>query len=363
MAASMYLCPICPSMTLLFVTAAVLGTSCGAYDATQIVWIMEIWQNEAGPFIQAQHFSYALGSLVPSLVLAPFLTKEPEEEEGVSTTTTESSANPTQKLVVPFIIVGVFVSLAALTQLLLYIFARYYPPPPEQGRLDAKPVLETNNDDKMGDTPVKKIRNWYRIKLIALTAVFIGMSQGMEMCTFQFMSTFAQKGGLGLSESQGANIQSGLTGSFAVGRGLGILIILRIPPQLIMCVNLVLVVCGSIILLVFADNSHALLWTGTVVLGLGYSTIYASFCAFIERHLMFTQWVGAFILIFGSSIPAIYPLIVGGLIDENPGVVTYTNFFSVAWCTVALAVASKLVYDRRKQAKNQKKLSTVEGKY
>ena len=360
----MYLCPICPSMTLLFVTAAVLGTSCGAYDATQIVWIMEIWQNEAGPFIQAQHFSYALGSLVPSLVLAPFLTKEPEEEEGVSTTTTESSANPTQKLVVPFIIVGVFVSLAALTQLLLFIFARYYPPPPEQGRLDAKPLPETNNnDEKTGIMPVKPTRNWYRIKLILVTALFMGMYQGMEVCTFQFMSTFAQKGGLGLSESQGANIQSGLTGSFAVGRGLGILIILRIPPQLIMCVNLVLVVCGSIILLVFADNSHALLWTGTVVLGLGYSTIYASWCAFIERHLLFTQWVGAFTLIFGSAVASIYPLIVGGLIDENPGVITYTSFFSVVCCAVALAVASKLVYDRQKQAQKQKKLSTVEGKY
>jgi hypothetical protein len=338
-------------MPLFFASAALLGFTSGVYDASQIVWVMEIWQKEAPPFIQGQHFCFALGTLLPSLLFAPFLNKDEDGDENV--TTTESSVTPEFKLLTPFLVVGVMVSVAAAIQLFLFIFARYHAPPPEEGRLDA---AESNNNNNNNETDEKlplraPARDYYRIKLICLAAMFLGTYQGMEMCTMQFFAKFAQKDSLGLSDSQASYVLSGLTGAFTAGRAAGIIIVLRVPPQLIICANLVIITGANVILLAFTDSSRTILWVGSILLGIGFSTTYASFCAFIERHLFFTNWVGAFMLVFGSVVASIYPLIIGGTIEDNPSVITYTNFFSVFWCIVALAVTSKLVYDRQKKVK------------
>lgn len=44
MAAGLFLTPHCPSKTLFFVVGGMLGYFVGSYDATQVVWMIEIWQ-------------------------------------------------------------------------------------------------------------------------------------------------------------------------------------------------------------------------------------------------------------------------------------------------------------------------------
>jgi MFS family permease len=362
MAASMFLAPICSSISLFFVNSALLGFTAGAYDAVQIVWVLEIWQKEGPPYVQAQHFFYVLGMLLPSLLFAPFLNKDEDSEENV--TTTASSEKPEFKLLTPFVVVGLIVSLAAVIQLLLFIFARYHAPPPEEGRLDAAIVSESNNKNGNSETedklplPKSPVRDYYRIKLIILGAMFLGSYQGMEMSTMQFFAKFAQKDSLGLSDSQASYVLSGLTGAFTAGRGAGIIIVLRVPSQLILCVNLIIIACANVILLAFTNSSRTILWVGAILLGMGFSTTWGGFCSFIERHLLFTNFVGGFMLVFGSVVASIYPLIIGGAIEANPSVLTYTNFFSVFWCIVALAGTSKLVYDRQKKVKGPGHAST-----
>jgi hypothetical protein len=72
--------------------------------------------------------------------------------------------------------------------------------------------------------------------------------------------------------------------------------------------------------------------------------MYASYAAFMERHLVVTNFIGSFMIVVGSTVAAIYPLIVGGIIEEKVVVLTYTNFFSIAVCTTALLIIYKLTH-------------------
>jgi hypothetical protein len=54
MSIGLYLTPHCPNKTSFFCTGGFLGFWVGMYDVSQIVWMIEIWQDKAGPFIQAQ---------------------------------------------------------------------------------------------------------------------------------------------------------------------------------------------------------------------------------------------------------------------------------------------------------------------
>jgi fucose permease len=135
-----------------------------------------------------------------------------------------------------------------------------------------------------------------------------------------------------------------LTGAYAVGRFLGIFIIMKIPPLFILSANLGLVLIGNIVLLVWANDNLTMLWTGCIILGAGFSTMFASYAAYMERHLVVTNSVGSCWIVVGSTMAAIYPLIVGGIIERNVVVLTYTNFFSIAVCTIPLLIIYKLTH-------------------
>lgn len=68
--------PHCNSLTALFSLAGLNGFSIGSFDTAINVWLLEIWQEESGPYMQALHFTYGLGSFVAPLICEPFLSGE-----------------------------------------------------------------------------------------------------------------------------------------------------------------------------------------------------------------------------------------------------------------------------------------------
>ncbi len=163
-----------------------------------------------------------------------------------------------------------------------------------------------------------------------------GAYQGMEMTTFQFIPTFGQYSSLKLSESDSAFVLTGVTGAFAVGRFLGIFIILKVHPVLMLSFNIALVLLGNCFLYFFANDSITWIWLACCTIGLGFSTVYASFSAFMEKNLVITDAVGSIMIVCGSAVAAVYPLIVGNGIEENAVVLCYPVFFSVGVCALVL---------------------------
>ncbi len=162
------------------------------------------------------------------------------------------------------------------------------------------------------------------------------------MCTFQFFSKFAQNSDLSLSETEGAYVLTGMNAAYAAGRGIAIIAVFKIATQLILCGNIVLVIVANILLIGWAKSSLPVLWSSSIIFGLGFSSMYPSFCAYVERYLNFTNFIGSLMIVCGSGVAAIYPLIVGRFIENNPIVLSYTTFFSIGMIISSFGTMSYL---------------------
>lgn len=347
----MYMTPFCSTKALFFVMGGVLGFSSGIYDSSQMIWIIEIWQHKSGPFIQAQHFCYAVGAILPTIIVASFL----NHYHNSNTTVTTALLTEPSRIHIPFLIIGTFSSLAVAFQMFLFVFYRYHSPPmyanenfeligdaknvPSQMQIDS-PENVSINQQASADIIMGMSKR--KFKLIACTVLFLGAYGGMEVCTLQFIPTFGQYSDLDMTESASAYVLTGLTAMFAIGRGIGIFIIFKVRAELILITNFIFVILANIILLTCANNNLTMFWIGSILLGAGYSSMFPSFCAFMEKYLVFTSAITSIILVFASTLASIYPLIVGKIIDQNAVVLTYTNFFSTMICLVAMFWGYKL---------------------
>ncbi|XP_037047458.1 sodium-dependent glucose transporter 1-like isoform X1 [Bradysia coprophila] len=347
MALSMFMTPYCPTKLLFFGCGGLFGFSSGFYGSSQIIWIIEIWQQNAGPFIQAQHFCFSLGTIIPSVVLAPFLDKDEHSHANATET-----ALPEQSTIhTPFLIIGTFNSLALLYQLFLFIFYRYHTPPmyvdekfePLACAEDNPPPTET---DVSGNVPLEESAQSHgnvkcgvssrKIQLIAFAMLFVGAYQAMEISTMQFLPIFGQYSDLKLSESDAAHVLSGLMAMFATGRLVGIIIIFKVRPEFIVVVNLILIAAGNTILSVWASDSVSMFWIGSMILGAGFSTMFPSFFTFIEKHLIISGIFASCIMVVGTTTSSMYPIILGKVIEHQAVVLTYTNFASISVCVIVM---------------------------
>ena len=90
----------------------------------------------------------------------------------------------------------------------------------------------------------------------------------------QFLPTFAHFSELRLTEAEGARMLFGLTLCIAIGRLVGIFIVLKVKPHFILLGNFVLLLTANLVLLLIAQTSVPMLWVGSCLIGLGLSTVY-----------------------------------------------------------------------------------------
>ena len=135
--------PHCSSISQLFILAGINGFSIGAFDTAINVWILEIWQEGSGPFMQALHFTYGIGSFVAPLICEPFLSSEavhsghgapsPSKAPASGVNSTQDIAHgvidPIDFLIyIPYAIAGAITVVSAMIVLGLYYYKAYEPP-------------------------------------------------------------------------------------------------------------------------------------------------------------------------------------------------------------------------------------------
>lgn len=331
----MFITPHCPTLTTFFLSVGMVGTASGAYDTAQFVWMVEMMQKDCPPFVQGQHFFYALGTIAGTLVMAPFLTDD-------------DSIPPSEKaarLIVPFSIIGSMAAANVVFQLMLFARFRYFKPPPEVNHEERERLDDiTQMDRNPSEGPIFcgfQLWSWPKLRLVILSCAFYGAYCGMELITFQFLPKFGQNSDLKLSEQYSAYVLTGMTVAFATGRGSAIFLVFKISPKILLCFNITLIIVANVILLVWANSSLYFFWTASIIFGFGFSSSYASFAASIERHLNITNFIGSMILVSAYGLPVIYPLIVGSFIETNPVVLCYVTFFSLS---IIIGAVSSLLY-------------------
>ena len=382
--ACLFLFPHVNTLGLFFLLAGIMGFCGGAYDTAQVAWIIDIWRHEAGPFILTQHFAWSVGALVTPVLFAPFLTgdlpatEEPQRttEGAISSSTDQSTtpAAPSAELFVPFTVAGCLGLVSVLVQIVLYIVFQ------RMKKAQAKNTNDSsnNNDDRDGKNDsnleaksesqdpeslaqktslLQGLRNQVRLLrpslfIVFLACCFAGFDQAMEQCTALFLPTFATKT-LGISDQDGTIVLLWFNIGSAVGRAVGIVVVLKILPQYIMAVNFTLVLIGITVLLTLGSWSLTWMWVGNICLGLGFSTLYPAFYAYLEKHLFVGDTIAAILVVSGGLISTLYPLIVKEYVDENPKILTYMNYVGFAVTIVAFGILFHVTRSKKKSTKEQ----------
>lgn len=371
------------SVYLLYGFALVMGFCGGGFDTGQVVWIIEMWGHDSGPYLQGFQLFNGIGILACSLIMRPFLSDEAlniptSKAEGATfdwdnstlapnlvstqsppgsllTTVLTSTPNSTvlpptvapgreSRIEIPFSIGSGLALLGAIILLILLIYKRYQPP-------EDVPTEEAS----MRPGGSKK----FKVLLIFLGALMISAYVGLEVVNMQYVSSFGYFCKWRFSPQEGANLFTSLGGAFVVGRAISTFVSTRVEPETILYFNYGLVVVAEVILLFYA-HQVALLWTGFVLLGAGFSAVFSAVYAFLEKHIEIGNAIGAIFVSSSGVMAAITPTLVGQYIEDTPEVLIYVSLGCLTLSISAFAILSTVLsWSVRQSSRRSKELVRV----
>lgn len=336
-ASAFFLIPSATNLKDFFIYSSLIGLGSGGYDTAQVAWIIDIWRDESPPWILGQHFAYSLGTLASPVIIANFLPNHNSTDELEFTTSSPASQIDIH---IPFYIAGFMAIVSVVINLIIH-FAfvsrnRYFP-------------IDSNiQEPPVAGTSWERNRNARKRKIyvIGLSCCVIGFYSALELCTQQFLPTYTHFSPMKLSPTDGARVLFGLQLGFTISRFVGIILVQRVRPHFIFVGNLILLTISNTILFIWGGSSMTMLWVGSVMIGVGMSTVYPSLYAFIEKYLNITETVSGVITISGGFISSIYPVIVGNSVEAKPEILMYVNYISISVCYVSFSLLFCMTYMR-----------------
>ncbi|XP_070589454.1 sodium-dependent glucose transporter 1 [Erythrolamprus reginae] len=330
--AGLYAIPWCKKAILLTTVMSVIGFAMGILDTGGNVLALDTWQAEAGPHIQALHFSFALGAFA-----APILAKMAlggsalELHIHLGSSTDNQSALPGATLlpklhlnwnfVWSYAVIGTYLLLVALLFFTLYLRSV-----PVRGR--TKLPMQKHQIAK------------YHYALIVLLSVFFFWYVGAEVTYGSYIFTYAKRI---MNETEAAGLNSLFWGSFAACRGLSICFAACSYPGSMILISIVGSTVSSLFLVLFNVHTVAL-WVGSAVYGASMATIFPSGISWIEQYTTI-QGKSAAMFVMGAALGEMcIPAAVGFLQGYFPTlpVLMYSALGAAVMTAVLFPVMCKL---------------------
>lgn len=272
----MFLVPLMPFLWMLAGVVLVLGVAEGLTDVggnTLLIWTH---RDELKTFMNGLHFFFGFGALLSPIVVGVVLAQTPDFK-------------------------WAYWLLAAL-MLPGAIWVSRLPSP--------KPIVTHE------DRPVRPVVPL----LVGMLAVFMFLYVGAEVSYGGFISKYAIERKLA-SDASAAFLASGFWGALTAGRLLGIPLSGRFTARKILLADLLVVLVGLGVVLA-APGSLAILWTGTVLVGLGMASIFPTVLILAEENMTITGFVNSFFFIGSSLGGMVQPWLIGQLFRSlGPGAV------------------------------------------
>uniref|UniRef100_A0A8C3MB93 Uncharacterized protein n=1 Tax=Geospiza parvula TaxID=87175 RepID=A0A8C3MB93_GEOPR len=348
-AAGLYVIPWCNQSLQLTILMSVIGGSMGILD-TGRPWCLRFlqlllaelptcsgnvlalytWGSEAGPHLQALHFSFAAGAFLAPMVAQMDLGSSESEElaqaektnESVLTSGPTASAasttpalndHPNKNFLWSYIFIGTYI-------LLVSIFFFY------KSKASAQ-------KDKLAK---------YHWPLVGLLFVFFLFYVGAEVTYGSYVYTHAMVFAE-MKESEAAALNSVFWGTFAVCRGAAIFGAAFLSPATMIVMSL-LCSAASSTALAFFSHFRAALWAGSAVYGASMATIFPSGIAWIEQYTV-VEGKTASLFVVGAALGEMcIPVAVGylqGRFHHVP-VVMYAAFVTSMVTVLLFPVMHKL---------------------
>ena len=152
----------------------------------------------------------------------------------------------------------------------------------------------TENNSASKDEQVLSRNQWF---LLIVMIAFFFFYVGSEVSFGVYLATFAVKSKLCLPKQTGAEITAWFWGCFAAMRFVSIFTAICLNPIYIMCISCLTSCTGGILLAIYGDQSVTILYAGSIMLGLGIASIYATGLLWLESHMKITNRIGKYFLI------------------------------------------------------------------
>jgi len=280
MAAVLALVPLAPALWMLAVAWFLLGVGGGALDVggnTLIVWVHG---RQVGPFMNALHFFFGIGSFLAPVVVGQVLTLSGD------------------------VSAAFWVLAALIVPIVLWLIRQPSPASPnhaadhpQEGGLPAKPAYLAAG----------------RRKIVLLIALLLLFYVGAEAAAGGWIYTYAVA--LELSDAAtAAYLTSVFWGAFTFGRLVSIPIAARFRPRLLLLADL-LGCLASVGLILLWPSSSVAMWLGALGVGLSMASFFPTVLSFAERRIPITGQVTGWFLVASSLGAMSIPWLIGQLFE------------------------------------------------
>ncbi|KAL6043775.1 hypothetical protein STEG23_018542 [Scotinomys teguina] len=332
-----YLIPFCKKAVLLIVMMSVFGVSVSVVDTGGNVLILDLWGDKGAPYMQALHFSFALGAFVSPLLakLAWGTTAsaqnhtDPDFDPVMHNRSNESTSDSLfavpedMNLLWAYASIGTYVFVVSV--FLLGLFCK-----------------KRSRQKKAMTSGQRTRRAKYHWALLCLLFLFFFFYVGAEVTYGSYIFSFATTH-IGMEESEAAGLNSIFWGTFAACRGLAIFFATLLQPGTMIVLSNI----GSLVscfFLVLFHKSPLCLWIATSVYGASMAVTFPSGISWIEQYTTLTGKSTAF-FVFGAALGEMaIPAVIGILQGHYPElpVVLYICFASAISTAVLFPVMYKL---------------------
>jgi FHS family Na+ dependent glucose MFS transporter 1 len=292
--------PLISLLQLLIGVMFLLGTAGGILDVGSNTLLVWIHGDKVGPYMNGLHFFFGLGALISPVIVA----------QSIRLTGTISWA---------------FWILAAIA----------VPVTAAAFRLPSPPVRAAPAEGRGPGTG---------FMLVALIAFFFFLHVGAELGFGGWIYTYALATGVG-TETSAAYLTSGFWGALTVGRLIGIAISLRMKPRFMLLTDLGGCLAAAVIILLGSPNP-ALVWAGTLLMGLSIASIFATGINFAERNMHISGSTTSWIFVGAGLGGMFFPWFIGQFFESaGPGSMMY--ILLAAFAAAAALVLITLSHARR----------------
>ena len=334
--------------------------------------MLQLWEEKSGPYMQALHFSFALGTFVAPLLAEPFIAHNaipdiptshycnPPDYTVNDTTTncTDITSNCTDVAAsddsdfFTSIQFGWAYWISSFGMLLVAVPLIYFAacskrrhPQLYQQIISQKENTVATDRRKTSKANVKHYKMFW-VFIVTTCALFLFFYIGVEDAYGSYIFTFAVTyKELCFSKSNAALLNAVYWGCFTVGRLAGIgIAMLKVSTTTMLVSDLVGSMCAVLLMTLFR-TSDVVIWTGSALLGLSVASIFPSMMLWIDEHVEVTGKVTA-ILVNGAALGDMALLLTVGLLitNINPELFLYLMLVYCSTATVLYVIALVVSY-------------------
>lgn len=330
--------PFCKQALILTGLMSSIGMSMGVLDTGGNVLILNTWGEQAGPHMQALHFSFAAGAfaspIIAKLVFGSGSTPTNSTPPVISAQTTKApdahtliryvhSRTSTLKSMWAYIVIGCFVLLTSL--LFFILFFRGSRTREKARSVSGKPLVAKHHS-----------------ALIMLLFFFFFAYVGAEVAYGSFIYTYA-KDYANMPQAQAAGLNSLFWATFAACRGLAIFFAACIYPGTMILLSLVGSTVSSLLLCLFSRERMAL-WICTGLYGASMATTFPSGISWVEQYTTVTGHTASVFVVGAALGEMVLPALVGFLLGAFPDhpLLMYLSLITATFTSIIFPVMFKL---------------------